>query len=310
MSPVIVTTLLLTVTLLTISCFMLSAWVARRKHLRKLAEQRKGELSTTTGRMMVVVPLIDGSVVGIENQAPIELTNTLPNVVPSAHLSSGWYNRQRSIVSVGLLSMLVLGLLIQTGVAGDVVHKLTQGINLNSLNTVQVSAQDLSTAFQPPPDTASSRIVRVNSAARDQYATEYEYQVWSWSSCSGISLEEVINAYGHHYIASDILQVEQNMGIWNTYDGLTAGEPGMARAAAYFGFKADPNPPRTLPDLINVANSGTPVIIGMPGHIMVVKGGNADYVYLLDSSMANRTTLTHEQFLNIWNKFSVLITPM
>lgn len=303
MSPGIVTALLLTVTLLVIGCFLFSAWVARRRHLRKLA-QHKDELSTTTGRMLVVVQLKDGSLAGIENQAPVELVNT---VVPSAHLSSSWYNRQRSVVSLGLITMLMLGLLIQTGVAGDVVHKLTQGIVLHS---VQASAQDLATAFQAPPETASSRIVRVNSAARDQYATEYEYQVWSWSSCSGISLEEVINAYGHHYIASDMLQVESNMGIWNTYDGLTAGEPGMARAAAYFGFKASPNPPRTLPDLINVANSGSPVIIGMPGHIMVVKGGDASHVFLVDSSMANRTILTYAQFMSIWNRFSVLITPM
>lgn len=307
MSPVIVTTLLLTVTLLIISSFLFSAWRARRKHLRVLAKQRKNELTTTTGRMMVVVQLMDGSVAGIENQAPVELTHTLPAVVPSAHLPASWYNRQRSLVSLGLLTMLLLGLLIQTGVAGGVIHKLTQGITLNS---PQLAAQSLATAFQPPPDTASSRIVRVNSADRNQYATEYEYQVWSWSSCSGISLEEVFNSYGRHYIASDVLQVELNMGIWNTYQGLTAGEPGMARAAAYFGFKADPNPPRTLSDLINVANSGTPVIIGMPGHIMVVKGGDANDVYLVDSSMANRTILTHQQFMDIWDKFSVLLTPM
>ncbi|MEO7020552.1 MAG: hypothetical protein ABI234_10415 [Ktedonobacteraceae bacterium] len=307
MSPVIVTALLLTVTLLIISVFMLSAWGARHKHMRVLAEQRKDELSTTTGRMMVVMQLMDGSVVGIENQAPVELTHTLPAVVPSAHLSSSWYNRQRSLVSLGLLAMLVLGLLIQTGVAGDMVHKLTQGITLNS---AQLSAQNISTAFQPLPDTASSRIVRVNSAASNQYSTNAQLQIWSWSSCSGISLEEVINAYGHHYIASDMLQVELNMGIWNTYDGLTAGEPGMARAAAHFGFKADPNPPRTLQALIDVTNSGTPVIIGMPGHILVMKGGDANNVFLVDSSLANRTILTHAQFMNIWTKFSVLLTPI
>ncbi|MGH2481635.1 MAG: cysteine peptidase family C39 domain-containing protein, partial [Ktedonobacteraceae bacterium] len=179
-----------------------------------------------------------------------------------------------------------------------------------AVSNTQLSAQALSTAFQPAPDTASSRIVRVNSADHNQYSTQPQYQVWSWSSCSGISLEEVMNSYGRHYIASDVLQVELNMGIWNTYDGLTAGEPGMARAAAYFGFKAASNPTRTLQDLIDVANSGTPVIVGIPGHIMVVKGGDTTNVYIVDSSMTNRTILTHAQFMNIWNKFSVLITPM
>ncbi len=308
MSAVIVTALLLAAVFLIIGSFLLSAWIARRKHLRELARQ-KDEISTTTGRMMVVMQLRDGSMVGVENQAPLELTHSLPAVVSSAHLSSGWYSRRRSVVSLGLLMMIALGLLIQTGAAGDMFHKLTRAIASSTTNNTQLSAQALSTAFQPAPDTASSRIVRVNSADRNQYATQSEYQVWSWSSCSGISLEEVMNAYGHHYIASDVLQVEQNMGIWNTYDGLTGGEPAMARAAAYFGFKASSTPPRTLQDLIDVANSGMPVIVGIPGHIMVVKGGDANNVYVVDSSMTNRTVLTHTQFMNIWDKFSVLITP-
>ena len=307
MPAVIVTALLLAATLLIIGSFLLSAWSARRKHLRVLVKQRKDELSTTTGRMMMVVQLRDGSLAGIEDQAPIELTHKLPAVVPSAHLSPGWYSQRRSVVSLGLLAMIALGLLLQTGAAGDMFHKLTRGI---AVSNTQLSAQALSTAFQPAPDTASSRIVRVNSADRNQYSTQSQYQVWSWSSCSGISLEEVMNSYGRHYIASGVLQVELNMGIWNTYDGLTAGEPGMARAAASFGFKAASNPPRTLQDLIGVANSGTPVIVGIPGHIMVVKGGDTNNVYIVDSSMTNRTILTHAQFMNIWNKFSVLLTPM
>src|SRR5205085_607444 len=106
----------------------------------------------------------------------------------------------------------------------------------------------------------------------------YQYSVWSYSSCSGISMEEVMNSYGRHYIASDVLQVEQNLGVWDSYDGLTAGEPGMAKAAASFGFQTDPHPPRTLADLITVTNRGFPVIVGSPGHILVVKGGDANYV--------------------------------
>jgi predicted double-glycine peptidase len=70
-----------------------------------------------------------------------------------------------------------------------------------------------------------------------------------------------------------------------------------------------PNPPRTLNDLIAVANKGSPVIVGIPGHIMVVRGGDSTYVYLADSSLANRTQMTHQDFLSIWNKFSVLLIP-
>ena len=305
MSSAIITAVLLAVTLLIVGSFVFSAWQARRKHLRLLAEQAQDQ-GTTTGRMMVVVQLMDGSVVGVENPVPVELTNKLPAVIPSAHLSQSWYNKRRTVVSLGFIFMLFLGVMVQTGVAGDTFKTLTQGLNFSGS---QEAGRGFQAAFQPIPDTPSALIVRVNSAAADQYATNYQYQVWSFSSCSGISLEEVMNAYGRHYIASDVLQVEANLGVWDTYDGLTGGEPGMAKAANYFGFQTSPNPPRTLDALIATANQGTPVIVGSTGHIMVVKGGDANYVYVVDSSLANRQVMTHDQFMNFWNGFSVLVTP-
>lgn len=305
MSSAIITAVLLLVTLLIIGSFVLSAWLARRRHMREMRGEQE-DLGTSTGRMMMVVQLLDGSVVGVENPLPVKVTSTLPAVVPSAHLPHSWYNRRRTVVSLGLLIMLLIGVLIQTGVAGDVLYTLTRGLVLNSS---QAYGDNIQPDFQPIPFSASARIVRVDSATRGQYYTDYQYQVWSYSSCSGISMEEVLNSYGRHYIAADILQVEQNMGIWDTYDGLTGGEKGMARLAAYYGFQTSATPPRTLQSLILTANKGFPVIIGSPGHIMVIKGGDADFVYVVDSSPANRTIMTHDQFMNFWDGFSVLVTP-
>src|SRR6266851_1413429 len=263
MPSAIVTTVLVALMLLIVGSFVFSAWLARRRHMRTL-EVRKAEEGSTTGRMMVMVQLMDGSVVGLENQLPANITNKLPQVVPSAHLSHAWYNQQRTLVSLGLLVMMLIGVLIQTGAAGEVLTTLTQNI---SYRAAQIAGVGVQTAFQPLAYSASARILRVDSAAANQYATQYQYQVWSYSSCSGISLEEVMNSYGHNYIASDVLQVESNMGIWNSYSGLTSGEAGMAKAAAYFGFKTSATPPRTLQDLISTANKGNPVIVGSPGHI-------------------------------------------
>jgi hypothetical protein len=291
--------------LLVVGSFVFSAWLARRRHMRVLKEQN-ADTGNTTGRMMVVVQLMDGSVVGLKNQVPVNVTQHLPAVVPSAHLSHSWYNQRRTTVSLGLLLMLFVGVTIQTGVAGEVFSTLSQNI---SANAARISGTGVQTAFQPLPFSASARIVRVDSAAANQYYNQYQYSVWSYSSCSGISLEEVMNSYGRHYIASDVLQEEQNLGVWDTYDGLTGGEPGMARTAAYFGFQTSPNPPRTLQTLIATANKGYPVIIGSPGHIMVVKGGDDNYVYVVDSSPANRTIMTYAQFLAFWDGFSVLVLP-
>jgi hypothetical protein len=306
MSPAIITAALLTLMLLIIGSFIFSARLAHRQHMRELKEGQRGEQGTITGKMMMVVQLLDGSVVGVEKPLPVEVTQKLSVVVPSAHLPQSWYNKRRTVVSLGLLLMVAIGLLVETGGAGDVLYTLTRGMNLTSL---QASGTDLQTSFQPLPFSASARIERVDSALRDQYYSDYQYQVWSYSSCSGISLEEVMNAYGRHYIAADVLQIEQNMGVWDTYNGLTGGEPAMARTAAYFGFKTNPNPPRTLADLITVTNRGFPVIIGSPGHIMVIKGGDANYVYVVDSSPANRQVMTHDQFMAFWDGFSVLVTP-
>lgn len=305
MSSAIVTAILVFLMLLIVGSVVFSAWLAHRRHMRKVGPQNI-EMGTTTGRMMVVVQLMDGSMVGVENEHTSRITNQLPAIVPSAHLPQHWYNNRRSIVSLGLLGMLFVGFLIQTGAAGEVLSSLTQNI---ATNAARISGTGIQPAFQPLAFSASARIVRVDSAAANQYSTQYQYSVWSYSSCSGISLEEVMNAYGHHYIASDVLQVEQNMGVWDSYNGLTAGEPGMAKVAAYFGFQASPTPPRTLADLIMVTNRGFPVIVGSPGHILVVKGGDANYVYLVDSAPANRTVLTHAQFMDFWDGFSVLITP-
>lgn len=306
MSSAIVTAILVGLMLLIIGSFVFSAWLARQRHMRVLEEQKADTGPLTASRMMVMVQLMDGSVVGVENHVPGSVTSKLPSVVPSAHLPHHWYNQRRSIVSLGLMLMVFIGVLIQTGTAGDIISTLTR--NLKS-TAIQVSGTGIQTAFQPLPYSASARIVRVDSASASQYTTQYQYSVWSYSSCSGISLEEVMNSYGRHYIASDVLQVEQNMGVWDSYNGLTAGEPGMARAASYFGFVSNPNPPRTLKDLLAVANRGYPVIVGSPGHILVVKGGDDTYVYLVDSAPANRTAMTYAQFMAFWDGFSVLITP-
>lgn len=177
---------------------------------------------------------------------------------------------------------------------------------------------DLQTAPHAPPDTASAHIVRVDSASRSQYYNDYQWQVWSYSSCSGIALEEVMNAYGRHLIAADVLQVELQLGVWDVQLGLLR-EEGIAMTANYFGFNASLSHTRTLQQIVAIANSGTPVIVSIRdsyyfpgGHIFVVRGGDNQYVYTVDSSPANFTRMTYSMFSAMWganNDFSAVVTP-
>jgi hypothetical protein len=297
MLSAVITALLFIVMLLIVASFVASALQERRRHLQTITAQAQDWSLSPERQVTAVLQLQDGTVVGLDKpEFPFHIS-----------LSTSWYRRRRTMVSIGLLLMLLLTLFLQSGLADGALLSLKRGMAL--LNVTQhTSAFDLSTT-SILDGTASSRIIRIDSALRGQYYSDYQWNVWSWSSCSGISMEEVMNAYGRHLIAADVLQVESDLGVWDTYNGLTGGEAGIAKTASYFGFRALPNPPRTLQDLINVANEGFPVIVGVPGHILVVRGGDSNNVYLVDSAPANRTIMSRQVFANWWDNFSVELVP-
>lgn len=295
MLSAVITALVFIVMLLLVASFLVGASRERRRHLRSLAKQAQECSQPSDLQVTAILQLQDGSVIGVKKtRSPFVFS-----------LPTSWYRRRRTLVSVGLLLMLLLTLFLQSGLADGAMQGIKQEFAL--LNIKQhTSAYDLSTSSL---GTASSRIIRVDSADRGQYYSDYQWRVWSYASCSGIAMEEVMNAYGRHFIAADILQVEANLGVWNVYSGLTGGENSIAEAANYFGFKAVPNPPRTLQALLDVANKGFPVIVGIPGHILVVRGGDNNYVYLVDSAPANRKFMTHGEFLAMWDGFTVELVP-
>ncbi len=298
MLTAVITALLFIVMLLIVAVFVVSALREHRRHLRTRTARVQDCSQSPERQVTDVLQLQDGTVVGVDK----------PDTPFHISLPTSWYRRRRTIVSIGLLLMMLLTLFLQSGLADGAMQGLKRGIALFNL-AQHTSAFDLSTSSLPLAGSASSRILRVDSAERGQYYTDYQWQVWAWSSCSGISMEEVMNAYGRHLIAADVLQVESNLGVWDMYNGLTGGEAGIAKAASYFGFKALPNPPRTVPDLINVANRGFPVIVGVPGHILVVRGGDSNNVFLVDSAPANRKIMSRAQFASWWDNFSVVLVP-
>ena len=306
MLSAVITALLFFLMLLIVASFVIGALRERQRRLQSQALQERSlsqfnpasQFKAAGQQVTAVLQFQNGSVVGLEkSDSPFHLS-----------LPTSWYSRRRTIVSFGLLLMVLITLFAQSGLADGALQGLERGIALLDV-TQHTSAFDLSTSTIPLDGTASNRIVRVDSADRRQYYKDYQWQVWSWSSCSGISMEEVMNAYGRHLIAADVLQVEADLGVWDTYNGLTGGEPGIAKVASYFGFRAVPNPPRTIENLIAVANKGFPVIVGVPGHILVVRGGDSNNVFLVDSAPADRKIMSRAQFAGWWDNFSVELLP-
>ena len=178
--------------------------------------------------------------------------------------------------------------------------------------TVQV--QTTQTTHATTTTNASQAVVRIDQTDPGQYASQQDYQTWSPSTCSAASMTEVINSYGHHYKLADILKVEAGLGEITPESGLLSPN-GIDKTVSQFGFQTRWLQNPSLDDLINTANSGTPVIINFPpsrwagGHFLVATGGDKNYVYLTDSSRLNMRAMDHQTFLKYWAGLAVVVTP-
>jgi hypothetical protein len=208
--------------------------------------------------------------------------------------------------------MLMLALFVQSGLVDGALERLGKGLVF--LSGSQTSAVDLNTVNHSALVNASQQLVRISQLDPNQYSSSSEYSTWAYSACSTAAMTEVFNAYGDHYLITDVLQVEARIGEITPSQGMLRPE-GIANTAAQFGFKTTWGNAWTLDQVIARANQGNPVIVSFPpdrydgGHLLVVTGGDSEMVYLADSSLWNRRWLTHAQFLQWWEGYAAVVTP-
>jgi hypothetical protein len=281
--------------------FITGAIRERKRHEQIGRTQRPTPSTQFHGHQFQALQPQNGMVISVEK--PVHQT--------TFSLSPSWYTRRRTLVSLGLLLMVMLTLFVQSGLANGVLQKLSNSINLLS-DTFQAS--DLSTAAHVGQLNASQQLVRISQLDPAQYNSPEEYNTWAYSACSAASMTEVFNAYGHHYRVTDILNVEAQIGEITPALGLLRPE-GVEHTAAQFGFKTTWGNAWSLDQVIETANRGNPVIVSFPpdrydgGHILVVTGGNGTTVYLADTSGWNRHSLSRVQFLQWWEGFAAVVTP-
>lgn len=155
------------------------------------------------------------------------------------------------------------------------------------------------------------KTVRLDSALRSQYNSDFQWRNWSYASCSGCSLAELMNTYGARLKCADPLQVEYELGLWDPRNGLGGNAAWMqlGRVTKQFGFKAvlgkmDINYD-SVNQLIKWGNSGRPIMIGLGSHILDIVGGDyagtSGNLVLIDSnSGGNRvySSITKSQFIS------------
>ncbi|GHO78404.1 hypothetical protein KSD_61750 [Ktedonobacter sp. SOSP1-85] len=182
--------------------------------------------------------------------------------------------------------------------------------------TAQTHAQS-SSVTATPADTHSAEeshhLVRVNQWDMSQYANQQEYDDWHLSTCSSAALTVIINYYtGQAYRLTDILHAQLAVNAISVELGLLDDE-GITRTAARFGLGTAISHMRTLDELIALAQRGEPSIVSFPppafggGHIVVLAGGDAQTVRLIDSSRLNMQVMDRVTFLKDWRGFSALL---
>jgi hypothetical protein len=217
------------------------------------------------------------------------------------------------LVTLGLTGVLLIALFALSGLAGST----TSPFKIISFTSApQLVSSELNTiAHQVPANIdASQALKRISQLDPGEYASQNDYNTWAYSACSTASLTEVFDAYGYHYRIADVLKVESTLGEITPQLGLVENV-GLANTAAKFGFQTVWGNNWTLDQVLSYANAGHPVIAGWPpfrydgGHIVVVTGGDVDNVYLADSSLWNRHSVSRNQFMQWWAGFAAVVTP-
>jgi Peptidase_C39 like family len=196
-------------------------------------------------------------------------------------------------------------------------------IGMTSADTSSVATpvanSAMKAASQPlfPSSGASNAIIRLNQVDPKQYKTVQEFNTWWPSACSAASMTEVLNAYDsnhQHYRITDILNVEAGLHQITPELGLLA-PTGIDITMAQFGFKSTHLNHPSVDDMITIARNGNPVIINFPpylwpgGHLLVLRGGDKNSVYLSDSSALNMQVMARSTFLKYWVGFAVVSVP-
>jgi hypothetical protein len=214
-------------------------------------------------------------------------------------------------LTIGLISVFILGLYSLNLLLP---HRAFLGYNPFADTIYNNSSSNNQSSVAQPVYNASKLLIRVSQLDPAQYNTSQQYNIWAYSACSAAAMTEVVNAYNHHYRVIDILVVESRIGEITPDQGLLE-EPGISHTMTQFGFKTTWGHNFTLDQIIDVANHGRPVIVSFPpdryagGHLLVVRGGDSQYVYTADSSRLNHTFFSRARFLQLWGGFYAVSTP-
>jgi hypothetical protein len=222
----------------------------------------------------------------------------------------------------GAILILIVLFIFSMDLALPILHRSSVGAffipSLSAPNAAPAVKTAVKTSTQPSfanVKGVSASLTRLNQLDRAQYNSDSEYNTWAASTCSAAAMTEVINAYTHkNYRVTDILKVETQVHEISPDAGLLQNQ-GIGITVAKFGFASNYLNSPTLDTVEQIGNQGHPVIVNFPpdrwpgGHLLVVRGGDSNNVYLADSSELNMQVMARATFMKYWGGFGVVVFP-
>src|SRR5579863_9518179 len=120
MSSAVITAILLGIIMLIAANVIISVLRERRRHKLLAAQQSSITTHPLDAHVTMILHMHEGMVVGVEKPQPL----------PTFSLSSSWYTRHRTLLSMSFLLMMFLALFLQSGLADGALQGLRQNFNL------------------------------------------------------------------------------------------------------------------------------------------------------------------------------------
>lgn len=255
--------------------------------------------------------------------ADLQLIPRTSPALPSVTIKQSWFHHSSpritaiKLILIGLVTFSVLGTTLATAGGGNVTSFLVRALE---------SVIPYSAPAQPAgPTTVAQRVQPIIQADTNAgYDSLQQHDIWWDSACSAAAMTEVLHAWG-----------VQNVTIGRLIDVMYAHNPpyitpwgGLMTSDAWnyvmsnYRMHAAVHTNRSMGyDAVVrvVQNQGIPIVLGIrggsyypalsAGHFLVVVGGDATGLRIVDSSLYRITYMTLDQFNYLWDGLTVVITP-
>jgi len=255
--------------------------------------------------------------------ADLQLIPRTSPALPSVTIKQGWFHHSSprvtaiKLILIGLVVFSVLGATFATAGGGAVTNFLVRA--LESVIPYSAPARPASAT------TVAQRVHPIIQADTNAgYDSLQQHDIWWDSACSAATMTEILHAWGVQKVTIgqliDVMYAHSPPYI-TPWGGLMTPDAWNYVMSNYRMHAAvHTNRSMGYDSIVSVTQKqGIPIVLGIrggsyypalsAGHFLVVVGGDATGLRIVDSSLYRITYMTLDQFNYLWDGLTVVITP-